>query len=243
MPKYYSILDNGVSPMASKKSGYNKSGGKKNDPNRAKFVDKYVKQNTKSADRPATKKQARNAYYLTSADDKKGARGAKKTPGKKTASGSMSSARADGNKPGARVRGMDMAGPSVRAGVGKKATYPGKSAGMAGASKESRVAGKSTKNPSTSKDPKQKVFFARDGIKSRNTQAKEGMGVRGRLKGEQSVYDAGGLLNKALGYKAGRGRGGAAREGMGSTRAKTSSKAPRSAPKATGRRDKNRRTY
>ena len=233
--------------MASKKSGnpsgYNKTGGKKNDPNRAKFVAKYIQQNTKSADRPATKKQARNAYYLTSVDDKKGTRGAKKSPGKKTASGSMSSTRADGNKPGARVRGMDNAGPNVRAGVGRKATYPPKSAGMAGASKESRVAGRSTRNPSTSKDPKQKVFFARDGIKSRNTQAKEGMGVRGRLKGEQSVYDAGGMLNKAFGYKAGRGRGGAAREGLGSSRSKTSSKAPRSAPKATGRRDKNRRTY
>jgi hypothetical protein len=174
MPKYYKILDNGVSPMASKKSGnpsgYNKTGGKKNDPNRAKFVEKYLKQNTKSADRPATKKQARNAYYLTSVDDKKGARGAKKTPGKMTASGSMSSARADGNKPGARVRGMDMAGPSVRAGVGRKATYPPKSSGMAGASKEKRKAGPST-------------------------------------------------------------------------RAMTGSKAPRSAPKATGRRDINRRTY
>jgi hypothetical protein len=247
MPKYYSILDNGVSPMASKKSGYNKSGGKKNDPNRSKFVDKYVKQNTKSADRPATKKQARNAYYLTSADDKKGARGIRRTGGStKTTSGSSMRTRADGNKPGSpagRKSGMGQAGPNVRAGVGQKATYPGKSAGMAGASKESRVAGRSTRNPSTSKDPKDKIFFAKDGIKSRNTRAKEGMGVRGRLKGEQSVYDAGGMLNKALGYKAGRGRGGAAREGLGSSRAKTSSKAPRSAPKATGRRDKNRRTY
>ena len=156
MPKYYSILDNGVSPMASSKSGYNKTGGKKNDPNRAKFVDKYVKQNTKSADRPATKKQARNAYYLTSVDDKKGARGAKKTPGKKTPAGSMMRTRADGNKPGARVRGMDDAGPSVRAGVGRKATYPPKSSGMAGASKEKRKAGPSTRAMTGSKAPRSK---------------------------------------------------------------------------------------
>lgn len=233
--------------MAMKKSSYNKSGGKKNDPNRAKFVDKYVKENTKSADRPATKKQGRNAYYLSSVDDKKGARGAKKVGGStKTVSGSVSRTRADGTKagsPAGRRTGMGQAGPNVRGGVGQRATYPPQSAGMAGASRDSRVAGRSTKNPSTSRDPKQKVFFARDGIRSRNTQAKEGMGVRGRLKGEQSVYDAGGLLNKALGYKAGRGRGGAAREGLGSARAKTYSKAPRSAPKATGRRDKNRRTY
>ena len=149
MPKYYKILDNGVSPMASKKSGnpsgYNKTGGKKNDPNRAKFVEKYLQQNTKSADRPATKKQARNAYYLTSVDDKNRPNiAAKKTPGKKTASGSMSSARADGRKPGTRsgstsrvrpdgttpgprVRGMDDAGPMVRAGVGKKQASPKKS--------------------------------------------------------------------------------------------------------------------
>ena len=144
MPKYYKILDNGVSPMASSKSGYNKTGGKKNDPNRAKFVAKYIKQNTKSADRPATKKQARNAYYLTSVDDKNRSYvAAKKNLGKKTASGSMSSARADGRKPGTRsgstsrvrpdgttpgprVRGMDDAGPNVRAGVGRKATYPPK---------------------------------------------------------------------------------------------------------------------
>lgn len=148
MPKYYKILDNGVSPMASRKSGnpsgYNKTGGKKNDPNRAKFVAKYIQQNTKSADRPATKKQARNAYYLTSVDDKNRPNiAAKKNLGKKTASGSMSSARADGRKPGTRsgstsrvrpdgttpgprVRGMDDAGPNVRAGVGRKATYPPK---------------------------------------------------------------------------------------------------------------------
>lgn len=259
MPKYYSILDNGVSPMASKKSGYNKSGGKKNDPNRAKYVDKYVKQNTKSADRPATKKQARNAYYLTSVDDKKGTRGAKSTGAKaKTPAGSMMRTRADGNKPGSpagRKSGMGQAGPNVRAGVGRKATYPGKSAGMAGASKESRVAGRSTRNPSTSKEQGDNFGFKK-GVKylvtgkvsnyrpaGRGVSVKEGMGTRGRLKGEQSVYDAGGTLNKYLGYKAGRGRGGAAREGLGSSRAKTSSKAPRSAPKATGRRDKNRRTY
>ena len=201
MPKYYSILDNGVSPMASSKSGnpsgYNKTGGKKNDPNRAKYVDKYVKQNTKSADRPATKKQARNAYYLTSVDDKKGARGAKQSPGKKTASGSMSSARADGRKPGARVRGMDNAGPNVRSGVGKKATYPGKSAGMAGASKEKRVAGKSTKNPSWSSKGKPtslkralgELYLSanagnpegfRTKSKSRGAQAREGLGTTGR---------------------------------------------------------------
>jgi hypothetical protein len=126
MPKYYSILDNGVSPMASKKSGnpkgYNKTGGKKNDPNRAKFVEKYLKQNTKSADRPATKKQARNAYYLTSVDDKKGARGERKMGRtSKTTAGSMMRTRADGTKPGLRVSGMDSAGPVVRAGVGSKA--------------------------------------------------------------------------------------------------------------------------
>lgn len=219
MPKYYKILDNGVSPMASKKSGnpsgYNKTGGKKNDSNRANFVAKYIKQNTKSADRPATKKQGRNAFYSTSVDDKKGTRGAKST-GKKTKtpagsmmrtrtdgakagtrSGSTSGTRADGNKPGARVRGMDMAGPSVRAGVGKKATYPGKSAGMAGASKEKRVAGKSTRNPSwTSKGKPQSLKGAlgelylsanagsaegfRTKSKSRGAKAREGLGTTGR---------------------------------------------------------------
>jgi len=195
--------------MASKKSGYNKSGGKKNDPNRAKFVDKYVKQNTKSADRPATKKQARNAYYLTSVDDKKGTRGAKSTGAKaKTPSGLMSSARADGrkpgtrsgsisgtradgNKPGARVRGMDNAGPNVRAGVGRKATYPPKSAGMAGASKEKRVAGKPTRNPSTIREGGPSQYSNMDAaielgryligskpgkVKGRDMRAKEGMG-------------------------------------------------------------------
>jgi hypothetical protein len=221
MPKYYPILDNGVSPMASKKSGYNKSGGKKNDPNRAKFVDKYVKQNTKSADRPATKKQARNAYYLTSVDDKKGARGAKQSPGKKTAAGSMMRTRADGNKPGARVRGMDNAGPSVRAGVGRKATYPPKSAGMAGASKEKRVAGKSTRNPSWSTNGKPQS-------------------LKGALGELWMGANAGTLEARRVVPKS---RMAQAREGLGSTRAKTSSKAPRSAPKATGRRDKNRRTY
>ena len=223
MPKYYKILDNGVSPMASKKSGYNKSGGKKNDPNRAKFVDKYVKQNTKSADRPATKKQARNAYYLTSVDDKKGTRGAKSTGAKaKTPAGSMMRTRADGNKPGSpagRKSGMGQAGPSVRAGVGQKATYPGKSAGMAGASKESRVAGRPTRNPST---------------------------IREDSPSQYSNMDAAKAVGRYLiGSKPGKvkGRDMRAKEGMGSTRAKTSSKAPRSAPKATGRRDKNRRTY
>jgi hypothetical protein len=215
MPKYYPILDNGVSPMASKKSGYNKSGGKKNDPNRAKFVDKYVKQNTKSADRPATKKQARNAYYLTSVDDKKGTRGAKSTGAKAktpagsmmrtradgtkagTRSGSTSGTRADGNKPGARVRGMDNAGPNVRAGVGRKATYPPKSAGMAGASKEPRVAGKSTRNPSWSSKGKPvstkralgELWMMANAAnpegtrvvpKSRGAKAREGLGTTGR---------------------------------------------------------------
>jgi hypothetical protein len=109
MPQFYKILDNGVSPMASKKSGnpkgYNKTGGKKNDPNRAKFVEKYLKQNTKSADRPATKKQARNAYYLTSVDDKKGARGERKMARtSKTTAGSMMQTRADGKKPGSPTR-------------------------------------------------------------------------------------------------------------------------------------------
>lgn len=177
--------------MASKKSGnpsgYNKTGGKKNDPNRAKFVDKYVKQNTKSADRPATKKQARNAYYLTSVDDKKGTRGAKSTGAKAktpagsmmgtrtdgtkagTRSGSTSGTRADGNKPGARVRGMDNAGPNVRAGVGKKSAYPPKSSGMAGASNEKRKAGPSTRAMTGSKAPrsKPKATGARD--KNRRT--------------------------------------------------------------------------
>lgn len=135
--------------MASSKSGnpsgYNKTGGKKNDPNRAKFVEKYIRQNTKSADHPATKKQARNAYYLTSVDDKNRPNiAAKKTSGKKTAAGSMMHTRADGKKPGTRsgstsrvrpdgttpgprVRGMDDAGPMVRAGVGKKQASPKKS--------------------------------------------------------------------------------------------------------------------
>jgi hypothetical protein len=135
--------------MASSKSGnpsgYNKTGGKKNDPNRANFVAKYIKQNTKSADRPATKKQARNAYYLTSVDDKKGARGAKKTPGKKTASGSMSSTRADGTKPGLRVRGMDSAGPVVRAGVGAVAkSTPKKKVAVASKGQSIRSADKAS---------------------------------------------------------------------------------------------------
>jgi len=97
--------------MASKKSGnprgYNKTGGKKNDPNRAKFVEKYLKQNTKSADRPATKKQARTAYYATSVDDKKGARGERKMVRKtKTTAGpsSMMMSRADGYKSGSKTR-------------------------------------------------------------------------------------------------------------------------------------------
>lgn len=131
MPQFYKILDNGVKPMAAKKtgnpSGYNKSGGKKNDPNRAKFVEKYLKQNTKSADRPASKKQARNAYYLSSVDDKKGARGAKKTGGStRTVAGSVSSARADGSKPGSSTRAMTgskekrVAGPSTRAKTSSK---------------------------------------------------------------------------------------------------------------------------
>ena len=144
--------------MAIKKSGYNKSGGKKNDPNRANFVDKYVKQNTKSADRPATKKQARNAYYLSSVDDKKGARGAKKVGGStKTVSGSVSRTRADGTKagsPAGRRSGMGVAGGSVRAGVGQKATYPAKSSGMAGASKEKRKAGPSVRAKTSSKAPR-----------------------------------------------------------------------------------------
>ena len=219
MPKYYKILDNGVSPMASSKSGnrsgYNKTGGKKNDPNRAKFVAKYIQQNTKSADRPATKKQARNAYYLTSVDDKNRSYvAAKKNLGKKTASGSMSSARADGRKPGTRsgstsrvrpdgttpgprVRGMDDAGPMVRAGVGRKATYPPKSAGMAGASREPRSPGRSTRNPSWSskgKTPSLKralgelYLMANAGMveglpvkpKSRGAKAREGLGTTGR---------------------------------------------------------------
>lgn len=131
MPKYYKILDNGVSPMASKKSGnpsgYNKTGGKKNDPNRAKFVEKYLKQNTKSADRPASKKQARNAYYLSSVDDKRGARGAKKTGGStRTVAGSMSGVRADGYTAGSSTRAMTgskekrKAGPSTRAKTSSK---------------------------------------------------------------------------------------------------------------------------
>lgn len=105
--------------MASKKSGnpkgYNKTGGKKNDPNRAKFVAKYLKENTKSADRPATKKQARNAYYLTSVDDKKGARGERKMARKSmTAGGSSSYSRADGR----------VAGPSTRAKTSSKVPRP-----------------------------------------------------------------------------------------------------------------------
>lgn len=187
--------------MAMRKSGYNKSGAKKNDPNRAKFVEKYVKQNTKSADRPATKKQARNAYYLSSADDKKGARGMRRTGGStKTTSGSSMRTRADGTKagsPAGRRTGMGVAGGSVRAGVGQKATYPGKSAGMAGASKEKRVAGPSTRNPSWSSkgkpvSTKRAVLEGwmmanalnpegtRSKSKSRGAQAREGLGTTGR---------------------------------------------------------------
>jgi hypothetical protein len=209
--------------MAMRKSGYNKSGAKKNDPNRAKFVEKYVKQNTKSADRPATKKQARNAYYLSSADDKKGSRGMRRTGGStKTTSGSSMRTRADGTKagsPAGRRTGMGVAGGSVRAGVGQKATYPGKSAGMAGASKESRVAGKPTRNPST---------------------------IREGGPSQYSNMDAAKELGRYLiGSKPGKvkGRDMRSKEGMGSTRAKTSSKAPRSAAKPTGARDRNRRTY
>ena len=55
---------------------------------------------------------------------------------------------------GPRVRGMDNAGPSVRAGVGQKATYPAKSSGMAGASKEKRKAGPSTRAMTGSKAPR-----------------------------------------------------------------------------------------
>jgi hypothetical protein len=210
MPKYYSILDNGVSPMASKKSGYNKSGGKKNDPNRAKFVDKYVKQNTKSADRPATKKQARNAYYLTSVDDKKGTRGAKSTGAKaKTPAGSMMRTRADGNKPGSpagRKSGIGQAGPNMRAGVGKKATYPGKSAGMAGASKEKRVAGPRVR-----------------GMDDAGPVVRAGVGKKQSAKKPKSS-----MMKKAA----------------SASRKKEKSKSMmRPAPKATGARDLNRRTY
>ena len=119
--------------MAMKKSGnprgYNKKGNKINDPNRAKFVAKYLKENTKSADRPATKKQARIAYYLTSVDDKKGARGERKMARKtKTTAGpsSMRMSRADGYKAGSSTRAKTsskekrVAGPSTRAKTSSK---------------------------------------------------------------------------------------------------------------------------
>ena len=78
---------------------------------------------------------------------------------RKKASVSASAAGASTEKrvAGPRVRGMDDAGPVVRAGVGgraKNAVKPPKSSMMAAASKEKRKAGPSTRSMTGSKAPR-----------------------------------------------------------------------------------------
>ena len=109
MPKYYSILDNGVSPMASKKASK-----------------AYTLRMTKQAQKPAKNNkpsQSKTEPNYTFGGNFATGRQIKTQPEtRKKASVSAKAAGASKEKrtPGLRVRGMDDAGPVVRAGVGKK---------------------------------------------------------------------------------------------------------------------------
>jgi hypothetical protein len=109
MPQFYKILDNGVSPMASKKASK-----------------AYTLRMTKQAQKPA--KNDKPSQFKKVGDFRPGGmfstgRAIKAQPEtRKKASVSAKAAGASKEKrvAGPRVRGMDDAGPVVRAGVGKK---------------------------------------------------------------------------------------------------------------------------